>query len=214
MEMLKKKSKCRNIKKDGRLWAPAIDETELPVLLENITERYSDLTKGGPGKPSPKEYNRIWDEIGEAVSSTSTMVHTGERCRRRWNDPTRVARKTSAIAANQQPTGGGPQMQEPVTEIEIRALSLVGDSNCATIGIGADPATQDDLEDSDQTSTERSDDRPTASTSGVIQRSPDFNPARDDEEERAVDPGASGGGGGDGGGYISSMWACWNILYD
>uniref|UniRef100_UPI00398F6BA5 uncharacterized protein n=1 Tax=Pristiophorus japonicus TaxID=55135 RepID=UPI00398F6BA5 len=78
---------------------------------------------------------------------------------------------------------GGPPMQEPLTEIEIRALSLAGDSNHATTGIGADPPTQDDSEDSDQTSAERPDDRPTVSTSGVTQPSPDFTPARDEEEE-------------------------------
>uniref|UniRef100_UPI00398F2974 uncharacterized protein n=1 Tax=Pristiophorus japonicus TaxID=55135 RepID=UPI00398F2974 len=112
------------------------------------------------------------------------MVHTGERCCKEWNDLVRVARKkTSAIAADQRRTGGGSPTQEPLTENEIRALSLVRDSNYATTGIGADPPIQDDSEDSNQTSAERPDDRSTASTSAVTQPSPDFTPARDDEEK-------------------------------
>uniref|UniRef100_UPI00398EB427 B-cell antigen receptor complex-associated protein beta chain n=1 Tax=Pristiophorus japonicus TaxID=55135 RepID=UPI00398EB427 len=54
-------------------------------------------------------------------------------------------KKTSAIAADQRRMGGGPATQEPLTDIEIRALSLVRDSNCATTGIGADPLTQDSV---------------------------------------------------------------------
>uniref|UniRef100_UPI00398EBFA3 uncharacterized protein n=1 Tax=Pristiophorus japonicus TaxID=55135 RepID=UPI00398EBFA3 len=76
-----------------------------------------------------------------------------------------------------------PTTQEPLTEIEIHALSLVGDSNCATTGIGTDPLTQDDSDDSEHTNTERPDDRSTASNSGVTQSSPDFTTVRDDENE-------------------------------
>uniref|UniRef100_UPI00398F7672 uncharacterized protein isoform X2 n=1 Tax=Pristiophorus japonicus TaxID=55135 RepID=UPI00398F7672 len=89
-------------------------------------------------------------------------------------------KKTSAIAADQRHMGGGPTTQEPLTNIEIHALSLVEDSNCATTGIGADPLTQDDLDDSVHTNT---DDKPTASTSGITQPSPDFTPDRDEEDK-------------------------------
>uniref|UniRef100_UPI00398EAB3C uncharacterized protein n=1 Tax=Pristiophorus japonicus TaxID=55135 RepID=UPI00398EAB3C len=92
-------------------------------------------------------------------------------------------KKISAIAADQRHTGAGPTTEEPLTEIEIRALSLVRDSNCATTGVGADTPTQDDSEDFDQTSTERRDDRPTASSFDIILPSPDFTTARDKEEE-------------------------------
>uniref|UniRef100_UPI00398E3E28 cyclic AMP-dependent transcription factor ATF-5-like n=1 Tax=Pristiophorus japonicus TaxID=55135 RepID=UPI00398E3E28 len=54
---------------------------------------------------------------------------------------------------HQRRTGDGPTTQEPLTDIEIRALSLVGDSNRATTGIGADPLTQDDSDDSDHSDT-------------------------------------------------------------
>uniref|UniRef100_UPI00398EC97E uncharacterized protein n=1 Tax=Pristiophorus japonicus TaxID=55135 RepID=UPI00398EC97E len=67
-----------------------------------------------------------------------------------------------------------------MTDIEIRALSLVGDSIHATTSSGADPLTQDDSDDSDHTDI---DDRPTASTSGVTQPSPDFTTYRDEEDE-------------------------------
>uniref|UniRef100_UPI00398E8025 uncharacterized protein n=1 Tax=Pristiophorus japonicus TaxID=55135 RepID=UPI00398E8025 len=96
------------------------------------------------------------------------------------------AKKTSATAADQWHTRGGPPTQEPLTDMEIRALSLVGDSNRATTGIGADPLAQDDSEDSDHTDTERPDDRPTTSTSGVTQPSPDFTTGRDVEEEELL----------------------------
>uniref|UniRef100_UPI00398EF85C uncharacterized protein n=1 Tax=Pristiophorus japonicus TaxID=55135 RepID=UPI00398EF85C len=127
--------------------------------------------------PLPNEYNRIWDEIGAAVSSTSTMVCTEER-------PGEGSKKEDICnSSGSAAYGGGPATQELLTEIEIRALSLVGDSNRATTGIGADPLTQDDSDNSDHTNTERPDDRPTASTSGDTQPSPDFTPGRDEEEE-------------------------------
>uniref|UniRef100_UPI00398F469E uncharacterized protein isoform X2 n=1 Tax=Pristiophorus japonicus TaxID=55135 RepID=UPI00398F469E len=105
-------------------------------------------------------------------------------------------RKTSAIAALSVTPGGSPTIQEPLTDTKIRALSLVGDSNRVTSGIEAHPLTQDDANDSDHSDT---DDRSTASTSGVTQPS----------------PAASGGGAsvGDGGGSTSSMWDSWNILH-
>uniref|UniRef100_UPI00398F696B uncharacterized protein n=1 Tax=Pristiophorus japonicus TaxID=55135 RepID=UPI00398F696B len=185
MEPLKKKFKCRNFEKDWRLRAPTFDDTELPALLENITQRYSDLTKNGCGRPIPKVYNKIWDEIGEAVSSTSTMLRNGERCRKRWNDLVRVARKKkSAIAADQRHTGRGPPMQESLSDIEIRAVSLVGDTNCATTHIGADlPTTQDESEDSNHPSGQCTADQSIASTSVVTHQLCDLIPHRDDEDE-------------------------------
>uniref|UniRef100_UPI00398EBC97 uncharacterized protein isoform X3 n=1 Tax=Pristiophorus japonicus TaxID=55135 RepID=UPI00398EBC97 len=82
---------------------------------------------------------------------------------------------SSRSAANR----GGPTTQELLTDMEIRALSLVGDSNRATTGFGADPLTRDDSGDSDHTDIER----PTASNSGVTQPSPDFTTGTDEEDE-------------------------------
>uniref|UniRef100_UPI00398E61C4 uncharacterized protein n=1 Tax=Pristiophorus japonicus TaxID=55135 RepID=UPI00398E61C4 len=130
--------------------------------------------------PSPQPHGAFSPRFPGSPAHVQRVEIEGERVRRSCKifEEENLCNSSGSAAY-----GGRPPTQEPLTEIEIRALSLVGDSNHATTSIGADPFIQDDSQDSDQTSTERSNDKPTASTSGIIQPFPDFTPARDDEDE-------------------------------
>uniref|UniRef100_UPI00398EDC23 uncharacterized protein n=1 Tax=Pristiophorus japonicus TaxID=55135 RepID=UPI00398EDC23 len=75
-------------------------------------------------------------------------------------------------------------------EIEIRALSLVRDSNRATTDVGADPSTQDDSEDSDSEDSDQTYTETRRQTHYLhLWRHPilsQLHPARDEEEEEQL----------------------------
>uniref|UniRef100_UPI00398E4C48 myb-related transcription factor, partner of profilin-like n=1 Tax=Pristiophorus japonicus TaxID=55135 RepID=UPI00398E4C48 len=131
----------------GRLRAPWFTDEELDALVSEVERRYRDLTRDGRGKPAPLQYKRIWREIGEAVSAAGTMGRDGDQCRKRWNDVVASARKKRAANVTKQfDAGGGPADIVEVTDIEERALALVGDLPRATAHGVADHLPEHDVE--------------------------------------------------------------------
>uniref|UniRef100_UPI00398E7AE1 uncharacterized protein n=1 Tax=Pristiophorus japonicus TaxID=55135 RepID=UPI00398E7AE1 len=111
----------------GRRRAWRFSDEVNAALLQEVESPEGHLTRGGRGKPTPKVYQKIWTEIAEVVSSVTQEVREGNQCHKRWNDLVSSGRKKlSKNRTEQWCTGGGAPVISELTDLEERALALVG----------------------------------------------------------------------------------------
>uniref|UniRef100_UPI00398ECAA4 myb-related transcription factor, partner of profilin-like isoform X2 n=1 Tax=Pristiophorus japonicus TaxID=55135 RepID=UPI00398ECAA4 len=107
--------------------AKPFSEEANEALVNIVSTRWEDLTRGGHGKPSPRAYRRIWAEIADVVKSASNEVRTPDQCRKRWNSLLAAARKKISInRSEQRRTGGSSATVHILNEYEELAVALVG----------------------------------------------------------------------------------------
>uniref|UniRef100_UPI00398E9F48 myb-related transcription factor, partner of profilin-like n=1 Tax=Pristiophorus japonicus TaxID=55135 RepID=UPI00398E9F48 len=97
------------------------------ALVDIVSTRWEDLTRGGHRKPPPRAYRRIWVEIADVVTSESNEARTLDQCCKRWNSLLAAARKKISINQREQcRTGGGSAMFHALSGYEELAVALVG----------------------------------------------------------------------------------------
>uniref|UniRef100_UPI00398E514E uncharacterized protein n=1 Tax=Pristiophorus japonicus TaxID=55135 RepID=UPI00398E514E len=112
--------------------AKPFSEEANEALVNIISGRWDNLTRGGHGKPPPRAYQKIWAEIADVITSASNEVRTPDQCRKRWNSLLAAARKKISInRAEQRRMGGCSAQVQILSEYEELAVALVGPDSCS-----------------------------------------------------------------------------------
>ncbi|KAJ8353539.1 hypothetical protein SKAU_G00211060 [Synaphobranchus kaupii] len=91
-------------------------ETELHVLTNEVQRHAAKLQSRNL---TPSERNHIWESVAERVSAVGQCKHMADDCKRRWVDLKRRTKEKVAFNSRQAAaTGGGPPIEDPLTEIE------------------------------------------------------------------------------------------------
>uniref|UniRef100_UPI00398F1530 uncharacterized protein n=1 Tax=Pristiophorus japonicus TaxID=55135 RepID=UPI00398F1530 len=94
------------------------------ALVNVVSTRWEDLTRGGHGKPPSRANRRIWVEIADVVTNEA---RTPDQCRKRWNSLLAAARKMISMNNREQRrTGKGSAILHTLTAYEELAVALVG----------------------------------------------------------------------------------------
>ncbi|KAJ8344216.1 hypothetical protein SKAU_G00315450 [Synaphobranchus kaupii] len=94
-------------------------ETELHVLTNEVQRHAAKLQSRNL---TPSERNHIWESVAERVSAVGQCKRMADDCKRRWVDLKRRTKEKVAFNRRQAAAmGGGPPIEDPLTEIEEEA---------------------------------------------------------------------------------------------
>uniref|UniRef100_UPI00398E9B07 myb-related transcription factor, partner of profilin-like n=1 Tax=Pristiophorus japonicus TaxID=55135 RepID=UPI00398E9B07 len=124
----------------GRRRAMSFSEEAQESLVHEVEARWEQLTWDGHGESASIVYQRIWQEIAEAVSFAAPVRRGANQCRKRWNDIVGSARKK--LASNRAELckmGGGLLKMVELSDLEECAAALMGALDRTATRVGAEP---------------------------------------------------------------------------
>ncbi|CAH1101479.1 unnamed protein product [Psylliodes chrysocephalus] len=106
-----------------------IKEEHMEVLID-FMETHNDFATGRLSTNNAKEkYKLLWTELTIRLNSLGLGERTKEKWQKTWTDyKCNLKKKASEIKNAQEGTGGGPELKKQLSNMEMRVLSLLGNT--------------------------------------------------------------------------------------